>query len=109
VWVAIYESQVVGFTGLIIEGEGAEIEPFIVSKSHRQKGIGKQLMRRVINEARNKKIRVLNVKPVVRNRQAITFFYKQGFTKLGFVELFIDFSDRPWEQGPELFGYTFDY
>jgi N-acetylglutamate synthase-like GNAT family acetyltransferase len=108
-WVAVHNSQVVGFTGLIIKGKGAEIEPLIISKSYRHKGIGKQLVETVINQARNKGIRFLNVKPVARNIQAITFFYEQGFTKLGRIELFIDFSDYAWKQGPELFGCAFDF
>jgi GNAT superfamily N-acetyltransferase len=108
-WVAVHDSQVVGFTGLIMKGEGAEIEPLIVSKSYRRKGIGKQLVETVINQARNKGIRFLNVKPVARNIQAIKFLYEEGFTKLGHIELFIDFSDYAWKQGPELFGCTFNF
>jgi len=108
-WVAVHNSQVVGFTGLIMNGKEAEIEPIIISKSYRHKGIGKQLVAAVINHARNKGIRFLNVKPVARNIQAIAFLYKQGFTKLGRIELFIDFSDYSWKQGPELFGYPFNF
>lgn len=64
IWVAVHNSQVIGFTGLIIKGNEAEIEPVIVSKAYRRKGIGKQLVETVINQARNKGIRFLNVKPV---------------------------------------------
>jgi ribosomal protein S18 acetylase RimI-like enzyme len=109
IWVAVHNSQVIGFTGLIIKGNEAEIEPVIVSKAYRRKGIGKQLVETVINQARNKGIRFLNVKPVARNIQAIKFLYKQGFTKLGHIELFIDFSNYAWKQGPELFGCTFNF
>ena len=52
-WVAAHDSQVVGFVGLIVNGEEAEIEPLIVSKAHRHKGVGKQLTRRVVSESRN--------------------------------------------------------
>ncbi|MFZ0966280.1 MAG: GNAT family N-acetyltransferase [Candidatus Bathyarchaeia archaeon] len=34
----------VGLVGLIVEGNEAEIEPLIVSKTYRSKGIGKQLI-----------------------------------------------------------------
>jgi GNAT superfamily N-acetyltransferase len=108
-WVAVHNSQVVGFTGLIMKGKEVEIEPLVVSKAYRHKGIGEQLVETVINYARNKGIRFVNVKPVARNIQAIMFLYKQGFTKLGHIELFIDFSDYAWKQGPELFGRTFNF
>ena len=108
-WVAVHDSQVVGLTGLIINGKEAEIEPLIVSKLYRFKGIGKQLVETVIKQARSKGIRFLNVKPVARNIQAIEFLYKQGFTKLGRIELFMDFSDYMWKQGPELFGCGFSF
>jgi ribosomal protein S18 acetylase RimI-like enzyme len=108
-WVAVHNSQVVGFTGLIIKGNEAEIEPLIVSRAHCRKGIGEQLVKTVIGHARSRGMRFLNVKPVARNIQAIKFLYKQGFTKLGRVELFIDFSDYAWKQGPELFGCAFNF
>ncbi len=109
IWVADHDSQVIGLAGLIIRGGEAELEPLIVSKSHRRKGIGEQLVKTVVNEVRNRGIHHLNVKPVARNIQAIAFLYKRGFTKLGSIELFIDFSDYAWKQGPELFGCKFDY
>jgi GNAT superfamily N-acetyltransferase len=108
-WVAVQNSQVIGLTGLIIKGKEAEIEPLIISQAHRGIGIGEQLVKTIISQARDKGVRFLNVKPVARNIQAVKFLYKQGFTKLGRIELFIDFSDYAWKQGPELFGYTFDY
>ncbi len=109
IWVAVQNSLVVGFTGLIIKGNEADIEPLIVSKAYRCKGIGEQLIKTAINQARNKGIRFLNVKPVARNIHAIRFFHKQGFTNLGQIKLFIDFSDYAWNQGSELFGCEFNF
>lgn len=108
-WVAVYDSQVVGLVGLIVEGEKAEIEPLIVSKMYRQKGIGKQLIKTIVSEACNRKVRFLNIKPVARNVQAINFLYQQGFKNLGHVELFLDFSDYTWEPGPQLFRCKFNF
>lgn len=43
-WVAALDSEVVGLIGLVV-GEGdAEIEPLIVSKSYRSKGVGRRLV-----------------------------------------------------------------
>jgi GNAT superfamily N-acetyltransferase len=108
-WVAVRNSLVVGLTGLIVEGNEAEIEPLIVTKAHRDKGVGKQLIETVISEARQIGVRLLNIKPVARNMKTIAFLYKQGFKNLGFIELFMDFSNYPWKPGPEIFGCKFDF
>ena len=107
--VAIDDSRVVGFVGLIVEGNEAEIEPLIVCKAYRGKGIGKQLIETVTSEARKIGVRLLNVRPVARNMKTIKFLYKQGFKNLGYVELFMDFSDYVWKQGPEIFGCKFNF
>lgn len=108
-WVAVHDSQVAGLVGLIVKGKEAEIEPLIVSKTYRHKGIGKQLIRTVVTEARNIGVRFLNVKPVARNIQAIKFLYKQGFRNLGHIELILDFSQYVWKPSPQLFGCKFNF
>ena len=108
-WVAVDDSRVVGLVGLIVEGNEAEIEPLIVCKAYRGKGIGKQLIATAIPEARKIGVRLLNIKPVARNMETIKFLYKQGFKNLGFVELFMDFSASAWKLGPEIFGCKFNF
>jgi len=108
-WVGVHDSQVVGLVGLIVTGEEAEIEPLIVIRAYRHKGIGKQLVETIISEARNLEVRFLNVKPVARNIQAINFLYQQGFKILGHIQLFLDFADHTWKPGPQLFGCKFDF
>lgn len=108
-WVAVHNSLPVGLVGLIVEGNEAEIEPLIVSKAYRGKGVGKQLVEAIISESRRMGIRTLSVKPVARNIQSIKFLYKQGFKNLGEIELFMSFSDYSWKAGPELFGCKFNF
>lgn len=108
-WVAVHGSKVVGLIGLIFKDDEAEIEPLIVSKAYRRKGIGKQLIETAVAEARNKGARLLNIGPVARNTKAIKFLYKQGFRNLGFIQLFMDLSNRTWKPGPEIFGCKFDF
>ena len=108
-WVAIHNSKVIGLIGLIIEGNEAEIEPLIVSKAYRGRGIGKQLLETVISEARKMGVRFLCIKPVARNIKTIKFLHKKGFKTLGEIELFMDFSDYKWKSGPKLFGCKFNY
>jgi GNAT superfamily N-acetyltransferase len=108
-WVAVHDSRVVGLVGLIVEGNEAEIEPVIVCKAYRGKGVGKQLIETVISEARKIGVRLLNVRPVARNMETIKFLYQQGFKNLGYVELFMDFSGNVWKQGLEIFGCNFNF
>ena len=83
--------------------------PLIVSKAYRCRGIGKQLMKTVISEARIGGARSLNIRPVARNIKAIKFFHKQGFKNLGHIQLFLDFSNHTWKQGPEIAGCKFNF
>lgn len=108
-WVAIHESKVVGLVGLVVNVDEAEIEPLIVSKAYRHNGIGKQLTRTVVSEARNLGARFLNVKPVARNIQAIKFLHEQGFKNLGHIELFLDLSEYAWKPGPKIFDCEFNF
>lgn len=109
IWVAVDDSRVVGLVGLITKGNEAEIEPVIVTSSYRGNGIGTQLLESAITAARGKGARFLTVKPVARNLKTIQFLHKHGFKNIGFIELFIDFSKRPWKSQIELFDCEFEF
>jgi GNAT superfamily N-acetyltransferase len=112
-WVATEGSNVVGLIGLMVVDDETEIEPLIVSRARRGKGIGKQLINRAIDEARKRGVKLLNIKPVARNAKTIRFLHRQGFTNLGYIELFIDLTDPSgrynWKPGPTIFGCDFNY
>ena len=57
-WVAVLDSKVVGFTGLISNEKEGEIEPLIVDQPCRNKGIGTKLIETVIVEAKKNWIEV---------------------------------------------------
>jgi GNAT superfamily N-acetyltransferase len=108
IWVATIGSEVVGLVGLDVSGYETEIEPLIVTKGHRNKGVGTKLVEKAIFEAR--KIGAsLNVSPVARNSDAIHFFCNAGFTNLGRVELFMDFRNRKWKSHVKLQGCKLNY
>jgi GNAT superfamily N-acetyltransferase len=112
VWVAVLDGDVVGFASLIHNGDEAEIEPVVVASTHRGQRIGQALVSRVIEEAKKLGVLCLGVKPVARNRDAISFFYEAGFRTLGHVHLFMWFGESSsdmWKPGPEMFGKPFDY
>ena len=112
-WVAVDGSNVVGLVGLMVVNDETEIEPLIVSKAHRGKGAGKSLINTVIDEARKRGVRLLNIKPVARNTKTIKFLYEQGFKTLGYIELFIDLTGPSarysWKPGPMIYGCDFNY
>lgn len=108
-WVASQGSKVVGLVGLIFKEEQAEIEPLVVSKAYRGRGIGTKLVETVISVARKKGARFLDIKPVARNKDTIRFLYERGFRNLGHINLFIDFSSSTWKSGLEIFECNFNY
>jgi len=108
-WVAIHNSTVVGLVGLMLNGEEAEIEPLIVSKAYRRKGIGTKMIETVVSEAHKKEVKFLNIKPVARNISTIKFLHKLGFQNLGHIDIFMDLSNRSWKTGLEIFGCEFNY
>ena len=112
IWVAERAGDVVGLTGLLLDGREAEVEPIVVAAAHRGAGIGRALLEHVVGQAKGLGVRYLSVKPVARNAEAIAFFHGAGFQTLGHIELFVDLAERepsPWKPGPELFGYPFRY
>jgi N-acetylglutamate synthase-like GNAT family acetyltransferase len=111
-WVAEADGTVCGLVGLIVRGEEAEVEPIVVSVTHRGCGIGQRLLARARQEAEALQVRFLCVRPVARNAEAMAFFYGAGFQFLGQVELFMDLSsssERIWEDGVTIHGHPFKY
>jgi N-acetylglutamate synthase-like GNAT family acetyltransferase len=111
-WVADQEGEVAGMTGLLFWGREAEIEPVVVARNVRGTGIGKLLIARALDEARSRGARFLSLRPVVRNRDALRLFMRQGFTKAGQVELSMDLGGEPpydWRRGIELHGHPLEY
>lgn len=112
VWVAKVGAEIVGLTSLIQDGEEAEIEPVVVSSGHRGQGVGQSLVKFAVSEARKLGVLCLSVKPVARNEEAFSFFYRVGFKTLGHIQLFMWLGPRvpgQWKPGPVLFGKSLDY
>jgi len=92
-WVAAIDSELVGLCGLLVEHGESELEPIVVSPSHRTKGIGASLAQQAIAESRRLGMKFINVRPVARNVEAIGFFHREGFRSLCHVELCIRLDD----------------
>lgn len=109
IWVAVVGDRIVGFAGLIVEGEEAELEPIIVTEEHRGSGVGSTLIKTVMKEVESLDVKSLNVRPVARNASAIAYFHECGFDKVGHIQLFIDYSDKKWKDGLRIHRTEFQY
>jgi len=119
-WVAEVEGQVVALTGLLShshteEGDAGmegEVEPVVVSLAYRDKGIGTSLVEHVVEQAREKGVRFLSIRPVARNDRAISLYVRLGFSTVGAVELLQDLSssyDRKWKTGIKILDNELRY
>lgn len=112
IWLAESGGEVIGFTSLIQNGEEAEIEPVVVSSGHRGKGVGEKLIKHAVEEARKLKVLCLYVKPVARNKDAVSFFYDCGFKTVGHIQMFMWLGESVpdmWKDGLDIFGRKFKY
>ncbi len=112
IWVAEIEGNVIGFTSLIIKDQEAEIEPIIVAQEHRGKEVGERLIKHAIEAAKKLQILCLYVRPVARNKEAISFFYDCGFRTIGHIQQFIwlgESTPDAWKDGLDIFGKHFKY
>ncbi|HEX7392419.1 MAG TPA: GNAT family N-acetyltransferase [Thermoplasmata archaeon] len=110
IWVAVQDSEVVGFVGLVVEGEDAEIEPLVVTKKLRGTGIGAKLTAAAAAKAsRTEGVKYLTVRPVARNVEAMRFFHDMGMVNVGRIELFKDLKGRKWKQGLRIHDIDLGY
>ncbi len=88
--VAVFENNVcVGISGYWIGtklwcGKYLELDNFIVSKSHRSKGIGKILSDYLENKANLNNCNIQSLDAYTTNFKAHRFYYNQGFSPKGF-------------------------
>jgi N-acetylglutamate synthase-like GNAT family acetyltransferase len=107
IFVAEEAGSVVGYAGLLWHGRRAELEPIVVARGHRARGIGRALAERVVNEARDAGAIRTFVRPTARNSEAIAFFHAVGFDTLGYVQLQIDHEPSERRAGERLAGREF--
>jgi N-acetylglutamate synthase-like GNAT family acetyltransferase len=88
---------VVGLAGLIVRGRHGELEPVAVTAQHRSSGIGRELVRAVVEAARAEDLSRLTVRPTARNADALRFFHALGFNVLGHVDLQLDLDGTGFE------------
>ena len=111
-WVAESNGRVIGLTGLLDRGESGEVEPVVVAEEARNRGVGRLLIGRVVEEARARGDDYLAIRPVGRNVNAVRSFHAAGFRALGgHIDLTMDLAARrhDWLTGTSLHGLEFHY
>jgi len=110
-WVADHaDDGVIGLVGLIMRDRGGEVEPVVVTASHRHKGVGRTLLRHVANEAKKRNMISLTISPSSRNVDAIRSLHAAGYDVVSSIELTMDLDrhSHEWQtEGLELHELQF--
>ena len=110
-WVADHaDDGVIGLVGLIMRGRAGEVEPIVVTTSHRHKGVGRLLLRHVAAAAKKRNMTALTISPASRNVDAIRSMHSAGYDVVSSFELTFDLNRSPheWQQeGLELHELPF--
>ena len=77
------DNEILGFAGIKIILDEAEIMNIVTKKNYRKQGIGNLLLNRIILEAKNKNIKKINLEVNENNIIAIHLYEKFGFNKDG--------------------------
>ena len=83
-FVAEDDGRVLGYVGLLWHGRRAELEPIVVAPGARDRGVGRALAERVVDEARAAGAIHVFVRPAARNREAIDLYHELGFDVVGY-------------------------
>ena len=101
-WVADHaDDGVIGLVGLIMRGRAGEVEPIVVTASHRHKGVGRRLLRHVASEAQKRSMTALTISPSSRNVDAIRSLHAAGYDVVSSIELTLDLDRHPHEWLPD--------
>lgn len=75
--------EILGFAGISIVLDEAEIMNIVVKKDKRKNGIGKALIKRIIEFCKENKIKVLKLEANEKNIPALNLYNSVGFKKVG--------------------------
>lgn len=81
--VAKENNEIIGFAGIIVTPVDVEITNIVTKKSKRKKGIGKSLLDKLIEMAKELKSETISLEVNEKNNIAIQLYEKCGFEKVG--------------------------
>jgi len=85
------DGKLIAYAGIFYLADVADIHTITVSAEHRRKGIGRELLKRLIDWARSKKAQAIMLEVRVGNEEALPLYTQNGFTEI---------SRRPNYYGP---------
>jgi ribosomal-protein-alanine N-acetyltransferase len=80
--VAEFEGQLIAYAGIFYVADVADIHTITVAADHRRKGIGRELLKRLIDWARVKKAQAIMLEMRLGNDQARPLYESFGFVEI---------------------------
>ena len=78
-----YNSEIVGFAGISIILDTAELNNIVIKKSKRGNGLSSLLLEKLIKIAKSKNCKIVNLEVASNNEIAINLYKKFGFKQVG--------------------------
>lgn len=83
-YVVIEEAgQIIGYAGVMVVGEHADIQTLSVATTHQGKGLGQTLLNELEREARARKAEAIFLEVRVDNTPATSLYLKNGYEEIG--------------------------
>ncbi len=82
-WIAKTGQEIVGFAGIKIMVDQADIMNIVVKKSHRNQGIGSLLLKQLINVSKELNLASITLEVMEENYPAIHLYRNLGFKQIG--------------------------
>ena len=82
-FVAKINDEIVGFAGVKIILDEADLMNIVVKKEHRKKGIASSLLKKLIFIAKEKNLKSINLEVNAKNLSAISLYKKFNFIEIG--------------------------
>ena len=94
VWfLAKIEEKIVGFVGIKVILDEADIMNIAIHKNYRQQGFGSLLLTHIINYCKNNNVKKINLEVNENNIPAINLYKKQGFKIVGVRKKYYENDD----------------
>ena len=74
--------ELIAYAGIFYVADVADIHTITVSAEHRRKGIGRELLKRIIDWARTRKAEAIMLEVRVGNEEALPLYTQNGFTEI---------------------------
>ena len=81
--VAKENDEIIGFAGIIVTPIDVEITNIVTKKSKRKKGIGKELLEKIIEIAKQTEMEKISLEVNEENKVAIHLYENNGLEKIG--------------------------